>query len=109
MLRTQVAGARVQNAADPECAYWNLQHSRNEEGVPLMTVVEWLRFIKARSQVDQDWMQAVMTRGWARCARGCSSVGSWLTSDTADLYDNWSPPSGVSMGHEAGPRDCKRR
>jgi TolA-binding protein len=27
-----------------------------------MTVVEWLRFIQARSQVDQDWMQAVMTR-----------------------------------------------
>ena len=27
-----------------------------------MTVVEWLRFVQARSQVDQDWMQAVMTR-----------------------------------------------
>jgi len=25
-------------------------------------VVKWLRFIQARSQVDQDWMQTVMTR-----------------------------------------------
>jgi len=36
--------------------------SRDEEGVPLTTVVKWLRFIQARSQVDQDWMQTVMTR-----------------------------------------------
>ena len=36
--------------------------SRDEEGVPLMTLVELLRFIQARSQVDQDWMQAVMAR-----------------------------------------------
>ena len=31
-----------------------------------MTVVEWLRFIQARLQVDQEWMQAVMTRGLLR-------------------------------------------
>ena len=31
---------------------WNLLDCRDEEGVPLMTVVEWLRFIQARSQVD---------------------------------------------------------
>ena len=46
----------------PECALWNLLDCRDEDGVPLMMVVEWLRFIQARSQVDQDWMQAVMTR-----------------------------------------------
>ena len=26
----------------------------HEGGVPLMTMVEWLRFIRARSQVDQE-------------------------------------------------------
>ena len=38
----------------PACALWNLLDCRDEDGVPLMTVVEWLRFIQARLQVDQD-------------------------------------------------------
>ena len=46
----------------PACALWNLLDCRDEDGVPLMTVVEWLRFIQARSQIDQDWMQAVMDK-----------------------------------------------
>jgi hypothetical protein len=51
----------------PACALWNLFDCRDEDGVPLMTVVEWLRFIQARSQVDQDWMDKVcqgMFFGW---------------------------------------------
>jgi hypothetical protein len=40
----------------PACTLWNLLDCRDEDGVPLMTVVECLRFIQARSQVDQDWM-----------------------------------------------------
>jgi hypothetical protein len=57
-----------------------------------MTVVEWLRFIQARSQVDQDWMQAVMTRvllrrvGWTGCVRECSSAGGWLTIVIVGVY-----------------------
>lgn len=41
----------------PECAFWNLLDVRDEEGVRFLLVVEWLRFIQSRSQVDQEWMQ----------------------------------------------------
>ena len=54
---TYAIAARV-----PACALWNLLDYSDEDGVPLMTVVEWLRFIQARSQVDQDLMQAVIAR-----------------------------------------------
>ncbi len=54
---TYAIAARV-----PACALWSLLDCREEDGVPLMTVVEWLRFIQARSQVDQDWIQAVMDK-----------------------------------------------
>ena len=70
----------------PACALWNLLDCRDEDGVPLMTVVEWLRFIQTRSQVDQDWMQAVMTRvllGLEDCLRSlsweCTAVGEHHT------------------------------
>jgi hypothetical protein len=35
-----------------ECVFWNLLDSRNEEGVPLMAMVEWLRFIQCLSRLD---------------------------------------------------------
>jgi hypothetical protein len=46
---TYAVAARV-----PGCALWNLLDCRDADGVPLITVVEWPRFIQARSQVDQD-------------------------------------------------------
>jgi hypothetical protein len=30
----------------PAYALWNLLDCRDEDGVPLMTVIEWLRFIR---------------------------------------------------------------
>jgi hypothetical protein len=106
---TYAVAARV-----PECTLWNLLDCRDEDGVPL---VEWLRFIQARSQVDQDWVQAVMTRahvGWIRCVKECSSVGRWLTIDIVEQNDNWRPLSEVLMGRagvlttiQASPEGCR--
>ena len=73
---TYAIAARV-----PACALWNLLDCRDEDGVPLMTVVEWLRFIQARSQVDQDWMQAVMTRVLLRAR--------WMDKVCQGMFFGW--------------------
>jgi len=70
-------------------ALWNLLDCRDVDGVPLMTVVEWLRFIQARSQVDQDWMQAV----------DGLDAGGWLTIAIVGVYGSWRAPPEVLMGH----------
>ena len=46
-----------------------------------MTVVEWLRFIQARSQVDQEWMQAVMTRVLPRAR--------WMDKVCQGMFFGW--------------------
>jgi len=46
-----------------------------------MTVVEWLRFIQARSQVDQEWMQAVMTRVLLRAR--------WIDRVCQGMFFSW--------------------
>jgi hypothetical protein len=38
--KTYAVAAKV-----PACALWNLLDCRDEDGVPLMTVIEWLRFV----------------------------------------------------------------
>ena len=53
-----------------------------------MTVVEWLRFIQARSQVDQDWMQAVMTRVLLR-ARWMDKVCQGMFFGWKRAYDRY--------------------
>jgi len=65
----------------PACALWNLLDCRDEDGVSLMTVVEWLRFVQARSQVDQDWMQAVMTRVLLRAR--------WIDKVCQGMFFGW--------------------
>ena len=35
----------------PACALWNLLDCRDEDGVPLMAVVEWLRFIGGKRNI----------------------------------------------------------
>ena len=85
----------------PECAYWNLLDNRNEEGVPLMTVVEWLRL-----QVDQDWMQAVMTRVLLRAR--------WMDKVCQGIFFGWKlrmPTTIVCCwwNSEASPRGYNRR
>ena len=53
-----------------------------------MTVVEWLRFIQARSQIDQDWMQAVMTRVLLR-ARWMDKVCQGMFLGWKIAYDRY--------------------
>ena len=33
----------------PVCAIWNLLDGKSEESVPIMTIVEWLKFVQGRS------------------------------------------------------------
>jgi hypothetical protein len=35
----------------PACALWNLLDCRDEDGVPLMAVVEWLRFMGGKRNI----------------------------------------------------------
>jgi hypothetical protein len=70
----------------PACALWNLLDCRDDDGVPLMTKVEWLRFVQARSQIDQEWMQAVMTRVLIR-ARWMDKLCQGMFYDWKVVYD----------------------
>jgi hypothetical protein len=38
----------------PACALWNLLDCRDEDGVPLMAVVEWLRFIGGKRNLRME-------------------------------------------------------
>jgi len=70
----------------PAYALWNLLDCRDEDGVPLMTVIEWLRFIRI-------YLTRVLLR-----ARWIDKVcqGRWRTIVIVELYDR--PPEAL-MGH----------
>jgi hypothetical protein len=46
-LEEQDVGTYAVAARVPDCALWNLLDCRDDDGVPLMTAVEWLRFIQS--------------------------------------------------------------
>ena len=46
----------------PACAIWNLVDGGSGEQVPLLTLAEWLNFLRGRSQKDQERMRLIMVR-----------------------------------------------
>lgn len=79
-------GLRPYHPLTDEMSVRDMEPARcHEEGVPLMTVVECLKFVKGRSQVDYKMMRLVITRVLLR--RRCmdkpySVVGWWRTRNS---------------------------
>ena len=57
------------SAPVPSCAIWNLLDTQGEEGTPLLSIADWLKFVVGRSTADQ----------WAR----------WTENLCQALYDGW--------------------
>ena len=75
-------GALYKVAANvPVCAIWNLLDDGSEEQVPLMTIAEWLNFLRGRSQTDQERMRLVMIRVLLR--------SRWMDKADQIMYRSW--------------------
>ena len=65
----------------PACAIWNLLDVGSGEQVPLLTLAEWLNFLRGRSQKDQERMQLIMVRVLLRAR--------WMDKASQIMYRGW--------------------
>jgi hypothetical protein len=69
------------SAPVPSCAIWNLLDTQGEEGTPLLSIADWLKFVVGRSIVDQGALTRIMTRVLLRAR--------WMENLCQALFDGW--------------------
>ena len=60
---------------------WNLLDAQDKEGMPLLSIADWLKFVVERSTVDQGALTRVMTKVLLRAR--------WTDNLCQALFDGW--------------------
>ena len=81
----------------PSCAIWNLLDTQGEEGTPLLSIADWLKFVVGRSIVDQGALTRIMTRVLLRAR--------WMENLCQALFDGWAD---FHSGRESAIRNLER-
>ena len=69
------------SAPVPSCAIWNFVDSQDEEGMSLLSIADWLKFVVGRSTVDETVLTRIVTKILLRA--------HWADSLCQAMFDGW--------------------
>jgi len=71
----------------PILCHWNLLDTQGEEGTPLLSIADWLKFVVGRSTIDQGRSTPIMTKVFLRAR--WTTDGPGFTPGGRASYMTW--------------------